>query len=238
MDNKKQKNSSASVKPEPLKPVRKKRRFLLWFFLLLVGGVAGVALYYRLIPMGAEMEAKVEPYLLQAESTMKASESYVAKLDPYIEKAKIWKSKEEEPASGTPKTNFPLVELDDKKNAVTPPVAPMPGAPAAPAAPATSTTILGPSAVASAAAATPAAGTATKPPAVPMSAETAKVYSKLSKLYSAMKAEEAVAVFNSLEDEQVIIILSRMEEDAAAKVLSVFEPKRAARLTQAMIKRK
>ena len=82
------------------------------------------------------------------------------------------------------------------------------------------------------------AGAVKPPTAGKMDPETGKVYSKLSKLYGAMKPEEAVAVFNNLEDEQVVLILSRMEEEAAAKVLASLEPKRAARLTQAMIKRK
>ena len=235
MDKKNQKNGPASAKSVPPKPARKKRRFLLWFFLLLmVGGlVAGGGLYYRLIPLGPEMEAKIEPFL-------QVTETYIAEMEPYLEKAKVWKSTEEETANGKPKTNFPLVDLDEKKGsaaalAESTPVASPTTAPA-------SVTVLGPSAIASAASAKPAPGAAgtvaTKPAVVPMNADTAKVYGKLSKLYGAMKAEEAVAVFNNLEDEQVILILSRMEEEAAAKVLSVTEPKRAARLTQAMIKRK
>ena len=202
-----------------------------------------MALFYRLIPLGPDMEAKLEPYLLQAESVIQKGETYLAGLEPYIEKAKIWKSTEEEKTAGAPKTNVPLVDLEEKKGAVTAPPVSVPGAtpPTIPGAQASST-ILGPSSIASAAPAQPAAGTpgaaATKPATVPMNAETMKVYAKLSKLYGAMKAEEAVAVFNNLEDEQVILILSRMEEDAAAKILAVIEPKRAARLTQTMIKRK
>ena len=205
----------------PQKPARKKRRIILWLFLFLflLGGIVGAGFYYRLIPLDDETAAKVEPYIVKAEEFARSTDEYIASVD--WEKLKVWKSSEEEVANGKPKTNFPLVDLNES---------PKPAAP--------SPTPLGSTAVASAAPAQPATGGG-KPAAAPATGtDTAKVYSKLSKLYGSMKPEEAVAVFNNLEDEQVIMILARMEEEAAGKVLATIEPKRAARLTQAMIKRK
>ena len=205
----------------PQKPARKKRRIILWLFLFLflLGGIVGAGFYYRLIPLDEETAAKVEPYIVKAEEIARSTDEYIAAVD--WEKLKIWKSSEEEVANGKPKTNFPLVDLNES---------PKPAAP--------SPTPLGSTAVASAAPALPATGGGKPATAPATGTDTAKVYSKLSKLYGSMKPEEAVAVFNNLEDEQVIMILARMEEEAAGKVLATIEPKRAARLTQAMIKRK
>ena len=209
------------------KPVRKKRRIVLWLFLFLflLGGIVGAGFYYRLIPLDDETAAKVEPYIVKAEEIARSTGEYIASVD--WEKLKVWKSSEEDVATGKPKTNFPLVELNESPKSTVP---------------TGSTTIassvLGSPAVAAAAPVQPAAGGG-KPAAAPATgADTTKVYSKLSKLYGAMKPEEAAAVFNNLEDEQVIMILVRMEEEAASKVLATIEPKKAARLTQAMIKRK
>ncbi len=201
-------------KTPPAKPAKKKRRWRLWLFLFfLLGSMAATAgVYYRWITIAPDMMAKIEPYM--------------AKADPYLAKVGIARKPLEEEVPGEkPQTNFPLVELDgDKKKSEAKPAA------------ATTPDNAATQSVASAAPAQPASG-AVKPP-IKETADTAKVYGKLAKLYSAMKAEEAAAVFNNLEDEQVILILSRMEDDAAAKILSTLEPKKAARLTQAMIKRK
>ena len=222
MDKKTIKPAKAAEKSSvPQKPARKKRRIVLWLFLFLflLGGIVGAGFYYRLIPLDDETAAKVEPYIVKAEEIARSTDEYIAAVD--WEKLKIWKSSEEEVANGKPKTNFPLVDLNES---------PKPAAP--------SPTPLGSTAVASAAPAQPATGGGKTATAPATGTDTAKVYSKLSKLYGSMKPEEAVAVFNNLEDEQVIMILARMEEEAAGKVLATIEPKRAARLTQAMIKRK
>ena len=205
----------------PQKPARKKRRIVLWLFLFLflLGGIVGAGFYYRLIPLGEETAAKVEPYIVKAEEIVRSAGEYIAAVD--WEKLKVWKSSEEEVANGKPKTNFPLVELNESPN----PAAPSPAS-------------IGSTAVASAAPAQTAAGGGKTATAPATGTDTAKVYSKLAKLYGSMNPEEAVAVFNNMEDEQVIMILARMEEEAASKVLATIEPKRAARLTQAMIKRK
>jgi len=201
-----------SSKNAPQKPVRKKRRWRLWLFLLLfLGGVAAFAgTYYHWIAVEPATMAKLEPLF--------------AKADPYLAKIGIARKPSEEAVPGEkPQTNFPLVELDgDKKKPETQPAA----------APATDNA--GKASVASASPAQPATG---KPP-IKENAETVKIYAKLAKLYGGMKAEEAAAVFNNLEDEQVILILARMDDESAAKILSTLEPKKAARLTQAMIKRK
>ena len=227
MDKKNVKPAKPMENSAPQKPARKKRRIVLWLFLVLflLGGIVGAGFYYRLIPLDEDMAAKVEPYIVKAEEIARSTGEYIASVD--WEKLKVWKSSEEDVATGKPKTNFPLVELNESPKSTVP---------------TGSTTIassvLGSPAVAAAAPVQPATGGG-KPAAAPATgADTTKVYSKLSKLYGAMKPEEAAAVFNNLEDEQVIMILARMEEEAASKVLATIEPKRAARLTQAMIKKK
>ena len=227
MDKKNTKPAKAVEKSVPQKPARKKRRIVLWLFLFLflLGGLVGAGFYYRLIPLDEETAAKVEPYIVKAEDIARSTGETIASVD--WEKLKVWKSSEEEIANGKPKTNFPLVELNDS---------PKPTVPTGSTT--TASSVLGSPAVAAAAPAQPAAGGG-KPATVTATAtDTAKVYSKLSKLYGSMKPEEAAAIFNNLEDEQAIMILARMEEEAAGKVLATMEPKRAARLTQAMIKRK
>ena len=217
-------------KNAPLKPVRKKRRIFLWLFLsfFLLGGLVGAAFFYRLIPMSDETAATVEPYLVKAEEVARGTGESLSSLNPYFEKLKFWKSPEPEMTAGKPKTNFPLVELNENSK--------QPGPAAGPAA---SSTILGTSAVASAAPSQPATA-ANKPPTTgaALAPDNTKVYARLAKLYGAMKPEEAAAVFRNLEDDQVIPILARMDEEAASKALATMEPKRAARLTQAMIKKK
>jgi len=223
MDKKTTKPAKAMEKSAPQKPARKKRRIFLWLFLslFLLGGIVGAGFYYRLIPLDEETAAKVEPYIVKAEEIARSTGETIASVD--WEKLKVWKSSEEEVVNGKPKTNFPLVELNES---------PKPTVPTGSTT--TASSVLGSPAVAAAAPAQPAAGGGKPATAT----DTAKVYSKLSKLYGSMKPEEAVAVFNHMEDEQVIMILARMEEEAAGKVLATIEPKRAARLTQAMIKRK
>lgn len=227
MDKKTIKPVKAAGKSAPQKPARKKRRIILWLFLslFLLGGIVGAGFYYRLIPLDEETAAKVEPYIVKAEEIARSTGESIASVD--WERLKVWKSSEEEVANGKPKTNFPLVELNES---------PKPTVPAGSTTTASSS--LGSTAVASAAPAQPATGGGKPAAASATGTDTAKVYSKLSKLYGSMKPEEATAVFNNMEDEQVIMILMRMEEEAASKVLATMEPKRAARLTQAMIKRK
>lgn len=68
--------------------------------------------------------------------------------------------------------------------------------------------------------------------------EEAKKTSKLSRLYGAMKPEEAVPILNQLNDDTVLAIMSKMEEEQVAKLLALMDNKRAARLTQTMLKGK
>ncbi|MHC1758620.1 MAG: MotE family protein [Negativicutes bacterium] len=226
MIEKKKMKPGPAVKGTQPKPARKKHRLFLWIFLMmfLFSALVGAGFYYRLIPLDQETALKLEPYIVKAEEMVQESSSFLVKMDPYLEKLKVWKNQDEEKVDGKPKTNFPLVELEDNKKTTTPPIA--------------SSSVLGAPSVASASPAQPTTSAEKLPSGLKDSADTAKVYGKLSKLYGAMKTEEAVAVFKNLEDEQVVIILSRMEEEAASRVLATMEPKRAARLTQAMIKRK
>lgn len=217
-------------KSVPLKPAQKKRRIFLWLFLsfFLLGGLVGTAFFYRLIPMSDETAATVEPYLIKAEEFARSTGESLKSLGPYFAKLKFWQSTDEAVADGKPKTNFPLVELNESAKTSAPGSVP----PAA-------TTILGPPAVAAAAPFhQPTAGGNKLPAKAVVGSDNAKAYAKLAKLYGAMKPEEVVAVFRNLEDEQVIPILTRMEEEAASKALAAMEPKRAARLTQAIIKTK
>ena len=226
MMEKKKVKPGPAVKSSQPKPVRKKRRLFLWIFLMLFlfSGLVGAGFFYRLVPLDTETALKIEPYIVKAEEMVQGSSAFLTKMDPYLEKLKIWKSQDEEKTDGKPKTNFPLVELEDNKKATTSPSA--------------GSSVLGAPSVASASPSQPT-GTADKPSSsLKDNSDTAKVYGRLSKLYGAMKPEEAVAVFKNLEDEQVVMILSRMEEESAGKLLATMEPKRAARLTQAMIKRK
>jgi hypothetical protein len=195
---------------KPQKPARKKRRILLWLFLIffVVGVATFAAFYFRMIPLEPEMADKVEPYITQMESL--------------VAKIQGGKKDNEQVTSGSPQTNFPLVDLEENKKTATP-----------------TPSLLGTPAVASASPNQPIGAAGAKPvPAGKEAADTAKVYGKLAKLYSAMKPEEAVAVFNNLEEEQVVLILSRMDDESAGKILASTEAKKAARLTQAMIKRK
>jgi hypothetical protein len=200
---------------KPQKPARKKRRILLWLFLIffVVGAAAFAAFYFRMIPLEPEMADKVEPYITQMES--------------FVAKIQGGKKDNEQVPPGSPQTNFPLVDLDENKKNASPQIAtPTPG-------------LLGAPAVASASPNQPIGAAGAKPVATGKeAADTAKVYGKLAKLYSAMKPEEAVAVFSNLEEDQVVLILSRMDDESASKILASTEAKKAARLTQAMIKRK
>ena len=66
--------------------------------------------------------------------------------------------------------------------------------------------------------------------------EEAKRISKLSRLYGAMKPDEAVAVLNQMDDETVLVILSKMEDEQVAKIMALFDARRAAVLSQSMLR--
>lgn len=66
--------------------------------------------------------------------------------------------------------------------------------------------------------------------------EEAKRISKLARLYSNMKPDEAVGIMTQLDDDTIIAVLSRMEEDQAAKILALFDNARAGRISQNMLK--
>jgi len=120
-------------------------------------------------------------------------------------------------SQAAPQTNFPLVDLDPAKQsgAVSPDITSKPAIPI------------------------PSTNLPVKPPSgAGENPDTAKNYSRLAKLYGAMKPDEAVPILNQIEDEQVLAILLKMEDDQAAKILAAMEPKRAARLSQLLIKRK
>ncbi|MDT8901294.1 MotE family protein [Anaeroselena agilis] len=68
--------------------------------------------------------------------------------------------------------------------------------------------------------------------------EEAKRISRLARLYSEMKPDEAVPILNQLDDPTVLAILGKMEDSQVAKIMSLFDARRAARLTQDMLKGK
>ncbi len=68
--------------------------------------------------------------------------------------------------------------------------------------------------------------------------EEAKRISKLSRLYGAMKADEAVAILSQMDDETILVILSKMEDEQVAKIMALFDAKRAAILSQNMLRGK
>jgi len=68
--------------------------------------------------------------------------------------------------------------------------------------------------------------------------EEAKRISRLARLYSEMKPDEAVPILNRLDDNTVLAILAKMEDGQAAKILTLFDAQRAARLTEDMLKGK
>ena len=59
-----------------------------------------------------------------------------------------------------------------------------------------------------------------------------KRITKLARVYSNMRPQNAADAMNSLPDDTAVAILQRMDEDAAAQTLSKMDPARAARLTQ------
>lgn len=59
-----------------------------------------------------------------------------------------------------------------------------------------------------------------------------KRVTKLARMYSNMRPQNAADAMNSLPDDTAVAILQRMDEDAAAQTLARMEPARAARLTQ------
>ena len=66
--------------------------------------------------------------------------------------------------------------------------------------------------------------------------EEAKRISKVSRLYSAMKPDEAVAVLNQMDDESVLVILSKMDDEQVAKIMALLDARRAASLSQRMLR--
>lgn len=66
--------------------------------------------------------------------------------------------------------------------------------------------------------------------------EETKRISKLSRLYGAMKPDEAVAILNKMDDDTVLLILSKMEDEQVAKILALFDARRAAILSQSMLR--
>ena len=66
--------------------------------------------------------------------------------------------------------------------------------------------------------------------------EETKRISRLTRLYSEMKPDEAVVILKELDDNTVIAILEKMEDSQSAKILSLFEPKRAAKISDDMLK--
>jgi len=66
--------------------------------------------------------------------------------------------------------------------------------------------------------------------------EEAKRISKLSRLYGAMKPDEAVAILNQMDDETVLVILNKMEDEQVAKIMALFDTRRAAILSQSMLR--
>lgn len=60
--------------------------------------------------------------------------------------------------------------------------------------------------------------------------------SKVSRIYSGMKPEEAVAILNDLDDKTVITVLQKMDEDQVAKVLALMDSQRAAVLSKMLLK--
>jgi len=66
--------------------------------------------------------------------------------------------------------------------------------------------------------------------------EEAKRISKLARLYSAMKPDEAVAILNRMDDETVLLILNKMEDEQVAKIMALFDARRAAIISQSMLR--
>ena len=66
--------------------------------------------------------------------------------------------------------------------------------------------------------------------------EEAKRISKVSRLYGAMKPDEAVAILDKMDDETVLLILNKMEDEQVAKIMALFDARRAAILSQNMLR--
>jgi len=66
--------------------------------------------------------------------------------------------------------------------------------------------------------------------------EEAKRISKVSRLYGAMKPDEAVAILDKMDDETVLLILNKMEDEQVAKIMALFDARRAAFLSQSMLR--
>lgn len=67
--------------------------------------------------------------------------------------------------------------------------------------------------------------------------EELKRISKLSRIYAAMKPEEAAGIITQLDDDTVVAVLSKMEEEQAAKILALTDSATAARISQRMLKK-
>jgi hypothetical protein len=65
-------------------------------------------------------------------------------------------------------------------------------------------------------------------------AEEDKKISRVARLYSNMKPEEAAPIMKELDDDLVVTILKKMEDEQAAKILTAMEPQRAAKLTRVL----
>lgn len=62
--------------------------------------------------------------------------------------------------------------------------------------------------------------------------------SKVSRVYSDMKPEEAVGIFNGLDDQTVVALLQKMNEDQAAKILARMDAQRAGILSKELLQYK
>ena len=58
---------------------------------------------------------------------------------------------------------------------------------------------------------------------------------KMSKVFSAMKAEDAANILEKLSDEEIEAILLQMSERTAAPILEAFDPARAAALSRLVL---
>ncbi len=59
--------------------------------------------------------------------------------------------------------------------------------------------------------------------------------SKLSRVYSAMKPEEAVAILNGLDDKTIVAILQKMKEEQAAKILARMDSQQAGSISRELL---
>jgi len=62
--------------------------------------------------------------------------------------------------------------------------------------------------------------------------------SKLARVYSVMKPEEAVAILNGLDNKTIVAILQKMNEDQAAKILARMDSQQAGSLSRDLLQYK